>query len=889
MVFSFTLAGQERPRWRTPDGMAVVLHVDRGLESQSFDGVAITLNPCVITTSVHRVVRQEEASSDASLWVSSGPNPLAVTIANQLIRAFPNELEDVLQSTIETTARALGATTGAISLIRAAPEERQHITWHGGDEEVGTKVVMVLNASLPPNTPLLVPDLSKWSGADEFIALAKEGNIGAFVSTPLVAQGTCIGRYVFGWSKSVGFDSNHVEFARFVAQVTSSAIDRVRGSRMKQRRRSLDELLTSASADFADVPLDGIPSQIGVTLRNICGTLNLDFSSAVVFEDPSTRAPLELGRWPVGESEPQDELRAAYFLSPQYIRRHQESLSSLDAVLNLGLGTLIEVPLVNEGRVFGSVVFGCESDAEWKEQERRILRLIAEVMGRSWIQSRAQAELERTERAFEAIEDGLWEWPDVKNRRQWWSSRMYGLLGYAQETPATVDAMYARIHPDDLERLRSEYQECIAREETLHVDVRHIDGYWLRFRGRPIEGNGRGLAGSLQDISKERNAEAGLVHAQKMETVGVLAGGIAHDFNNLLTAFTNCTRLAMEDIAEGRSDEAQERLAEALEVTDRAAALTRQLLTFSRRQTIQSRSLDFGELVTNIIKLLRRLLPESITIRWNRPAETLPIHGDPGQLEQVIVNLCVNAGDAMPNGGSLDLRASSLSLSTTKAAEFGLPQGAYIRLSIADTGRGMPAEVALRATEPFYTTKKQGEGTGLGLSMAYGIVDQHEGLLSLESEVGAGTTISVFLPRGPELTKSAVSNRAPKPKPAGGSEHILVVEDDEMVLRTVVRILRRAGYEVSVARNGRLAIELFQENPDRYQLAFLDVIMPEMDGSEACRQMLEVRPNLKFLFSTGYAAGMLDETLQGERTLLAKPYAATDLLQKIRGLLDESV
>lgn len=832
----------------------------------------------------------EKRGSDKPLWAGTGPNRLAVTIANQLIRAFPNELEDVLQSTVETTARAIGATTGVISLTTAAPEERQHIAWHHNAQQsdLSTKLVETLNTAVPANERLRVANLPKLPRTSEFVSLADEGILGAFISTPLIAQGVCIGRYVLGWSQPAEFDENHIKFARFVAQVTSSAIDRVRVSRMKVRQRSLDELLTHTSADFAYVPIHRIPRQIGVTLRNISRTLNIDFATAVVFADPRTRAPRELGRWAQG---PEQDTRAAHFRSIGYISRHHPKklvqATPLEASAELGLSTLLEVPLVHEGRPFGAVIFACEGEVEWNEQERRTLRLIAEVMGRAWTQSRAQAELERTERAFEAIDDGLWEWPSVTDNQQWWSSRMYSLLGYDRDTPATVAAMYARIHPEDLSRLRSESLECIAREETLHIDVRHIDGYWLRFRGRPIEGRGEGLAGSLQDISKERNADARLVHAQKMETVGVLAGGIAHDFNNLLTAFTNCTRLAMEDIAEGRGGEAQDRLSEALEVTDRAAALTRQLLTFSRRQTIQSRSFDFGELVTNIIKLLRRLLPESIAIQWTIPTETLPLHGDPGQLEQVIVNLCVNAGDAMPNGGSLDLQASSFSINATKSSEYGLPQGAYVRFSIADTGRGMPPEVALRATEPFYTTKKKGEGTGLGLSMAYGIVDQHDGLLSLESEVGTGTTISVLLPRGPEIAKSAVSIRAPKLKPAGGNEHILVVEDDEMVLRTVVRILRRAGYEVSVARNGRVAIDLFEENPDRYQLAFLDVIMPEMDGSEACRQMLEVRPNLKFLFSTGYAAGMLDETLQGDRTLLAKPYAATDLLQKIRGLLDD--
>ncbi|MFK8001531.1 MAG: ATP-binding protein, partial [Polyangiales bacterium] len=811
-----------------------------------------------------------------------------MTIANQLIRAFPNELEDVLESTAETTARSIGATSAAISLSGAGPGERRHIAWNAAPHEgdLDSRFAAALNAAEPANKPMRVPDISEWPVSAEYVELAKEAELQAFISTPLIAQGVCIGRYIVGWNRPVSFDSNHIKFARFVAQVTSSAIDRVRVSRMKLSQRSLDQLLTNTSADFAYVPLDRIARQIGVTLRNVCRTLQLDFATSVVFEDPTTRASLELGNWGEG---PEQEARRAHFLSPAYALRHRTKtlkLGPFEAGAKLGLNTILEVPLVNEGRAFGAVIFACNTKVDWNSQERRTLRLVAEVMGRSWIQSRAQAELERTERAFEAIEDGLWEWSDVSHNQQWWSSRMYSLLGYARDTPATVDAMYARIHPEDLPRLKTQSLECLASEETLHIDVRHVDGYWLRFRGRPIEGRGRGLAGSLQDISKERNAEARLAHAQKMETVGVLAGGIAHDFNNLLTAFTNCTRLAMEDIAEGRGGEAQERLGEALEVTDRAAALTRQLLTFSRRQTIQTRSFDFGELVTNIIKLLRRLLPESIRIHWKTPDETLPIHGDPGQLEQVIVNLCVNAGDAMPNGGSLELQASSFSLSASKGAEYGLPQGAYVRLSIADTGRGMPPEVALRATEPFYTTKKKGEGTGLGLSMAYEIVDQHDGLLSVESEVGTGTTISVFLPRGPELAKSSAPADAPKPKPAGGSEHILVVEDDEMVLRTVVRILRRAGYEVSVARNGRVAIDLFEENPDRYQLAFLDVIMPEMDGSEACRQMLEVRPNLKFLFSTGYAAGMLDETLQGDRTLLAKPYAATDLLQKIRGLLD---
>jgi nitrogen-specific signal transduction histidine kinase/CheY-like chemotaxis protein len=393
------------------------------------------------------------------------------------------------------------------------------------------------------------------------------------------------------------------------------------------------------------------------------------------------------------------------------------------------------------------------------------------------------------------------------------------------------------------------------------------------------------MAGSVQNIGEQKEAEAQLLHVQRMESVGVLAGGVAHDFNNLLTAIQNYARLSLRYV-EQRPDRAREALEGILAAGDRAATLTRQLLAFSRRQIIHRRTLDLNALIAELIGMLRRLIPESISIEFTpgHPLDTVDV--DPGQPEQVLVNPCVNARDAMLDGGKLRITTENTALDeeATRLSADSRP-GRYVRLTVMDTGLGMSRDVLDRAFEPFFTTKERGKGTGLGLSTVYGIVRQHGGLVDLESYEGAGTAVRVFIP-SVEQSARRRENAALRSS-QGGSELILVAEDNDLVRRILVQLLEEAGYRVVVARDGIEAIQRFEERPDEFDLLFLDVIMPKMSGRDAY-ECIRKTHDVKVVFCSGYSGGVFeDEFFRGpHRRLIPKPYDVEVLLSTVRAVLD---
>jgi signal transduction histidine kinase len=376
-----------------------------------------------------------------------------------------------------------------------------------------------------------------------------------------------------------------------------------------------------------------------------------------------------------------------------------------------------------------------------------------------------------------------------------------------------------------------------------------------------------------------------LAQAQKMEAIGRLAGGIAHDFNNLLTVIKGRSQLVLQRL--GPDDPLRRQVALIEQTADRAASLTRQLLAFSRKQMLDSRVLDLNVVVEEIENMLRRLIGEHIELRTALAPELGTIRADPGQLEQVILNLIVNARDAMPSGGTLTIETADVELTAAPAeATLDIPAGAYVRLSVSDTGVGMSAGTRAHLFEPFFTTKELGKGTGLGLASVYGIVKQSGGGIAVRSAPGSGSTFTIFLPRVGEPVERVRPGRAEGRAP-GGTETILLVEDEDAVRELAREVLQAGGYTVLEARHGQQALEIAEAHQGSIALLLTDVVMPGMDGPSLARHLAAIRPGIRLLYVSGYA----DRVAEGEdgvpaAALLHKPFSPAVLAAKVREVLD---
>jgi len=393
-----------------------------------------------------------------------------------------------------------------------------------------------------------------------------------------------------------------------------------------------------------------------------------------------------------------------------------------------------------------------------------------------------------------------------------------------------------------------------------------------------------------RDVTHEVALQLQFLQAQKMEAVGRLAGGVAHDFNNRLTAITGYGELCIRRLPEG--DPLRRHMEEILKAADRATTLTRQLLAFSRKQVLETILLDLNELLTNIHDMLHRVIGEDVNlVILLEPTPLWPIKADPGQIEQVLLNLAVNARDAMPLGGQLTIRTANRTVDETFARQHvGMTPGDYVQLSVADTGSGMTDEVKSHLFEPFFTTKEGGKGTGLGLATSYGIVKQSNGQIVVASKPDAGTTFDIYLPRaGGELKAANHAVVAEEPPHSRGDETILLVEDEEAVRELAQLILRELGYNVLSAEDGSHALQVVHEHQDqRIDLLVTDIVMPKMGGRELAERMRQTAPNLKVLFITGYSAEAegISRMLSQITFYLPKPFTPSALGRKVRETLN---
>ena len=480
------------------------------------------------------------------------------------------------------------------------------------------------------------------------------------------------------------------------------------------------------------------------------------------------------------------------------------------------------------------------------------------------------------------------------------SDEFYRITGIGLGKQMTKELVMARIHPDDL----SDYQEAVRELHTqgkvqgifrfIRPDgaIRHLEAQGMTDfddGGKPSRHYGTVLDITEQQRRDEEKSmlEEQFHQAQKMEAIGRLAGGVAHDFNNLLTVINSYAELILQRVEE--NPELHSDTQEILKAGRQAASLTRQLLAFSRKQPMEVQLLDLNEVVRGTSKMLGRLIGEDIDLQTSLKSGIHQVRADSSQIEQILLNLAVNARDAMPNGGVLRIETDQADGTDPMSKRHGRKKSSsYVVLTVTDTGSGMGPEVLEQIFDPFFTTKEQGRGTGLGLSTVYGIVEQSGGYISVSSEPGQGTSFRVYLPatsEGPSEPSSPEKGSSPS-----GRETILLVEDDRAVRRLIRRSLSSLGYHVLSAGNGEEGLREFKAQPESIDLVLTDVVMPGMSGKEMTNRISALRPQTKVLYMSGYAEnviahnGVLDEGVQ----FLPKPFTLANLQSKVRGILQNN-
>ena len=501
-----------------------------------------------------------------------------------------------------------------------------------------------------------------------------------------------------------------------------------------------------------------------------------------------------------------------------------------------------------------------------------------------------------------ATSDVVFDW-DLAADTVWYGEGLEELVGPLRSRTLSIQGIMRRIHPDDIERIRGRMAEVMAVAGDRWLDefrVLHADGHPITvevsgFLLRDGDGHATRLGGSLVDTTERRALEEQLAQTQRLEAVGRLTGGVAHDFNNLLTVVTGNVELLAEDLDTGSGPDPDDLRASVDMISAaarRGSELTGRLLAFARRQPLTPAVVDVARLLDGLTGLLRRTLGEDVELQVRHAADPWSAMVDAGQLESAVLNVCLNARDAMPQGGHLTIETANVELDAACVASVpDLEPGPYLAISITDDGAGMPHEVARRAFEPFFTTKPSGRGSGLGLSMVYGFATQSGGHALIESEPGHGTTVSIHLPRAATdaPTGTDTPRAAPRVRP-GGNERVLLVEDDDLVRDVVAAQLRGLGYQVVEAGDGPTALALLRD-AGPFALLFTDVVMPGgMNGRQLADAARRAAPGLPVLFTSGYTEDAMVHhgRLDADVALLTKPYRLDDLAGAVRRAIDDA-
>jgi PAS domain S-box-containing protein len=561
-------------------------------------------------------------------------------------------------------------------------------------------------------------------------------------------------------------------------------------------------------------------------------------------------------------------------------------------------------PFEHEYRIVrpdGTVRWICDRGYPERNPAGHIVRFAGvaqDVTERKLAEHGLAAVAERLELVSRATRDAIWDW-NIVSHVTWWSDVHYEELGYPRDTPPSFEAWAARVHPDDRPRVMEGVKRALHDKQVTYSDEYQflipnaepriiLDRAYILY---DAAGNPARMVGAMMDVTDQRRLERQLRQAQKVEAVGQLAGSIAHDFNNVLSLIIGHAEMLLCDLDE--QDGSREGIDEIRSAAMRAADLTRQLLIFARQQHVQPKPTTVSNVLNEMSRMLRRLVGEDVELTIDGSGQTAKVLIDAGQLTQVVLNLVVNARDAMPSGGLLTISAKDIVFDLGGAAQQPeIKPGAYVMLLVSDTGIGMDTSTQARIFDPFFTTKEPPLGTGLGLATVSGIVAQWGGIIVTTSELGRGTTFKIYVPQAePEAWRRelAVAPKAASTLAPSREKTLLLVEDDHR-LRTLLRTaLQKDGYRVMDAANGREALMLCESEGAPIDLLLTDVVMPLMSGRELAERVAKVRRGIKVLYMSGYTAGILDNhgLASAGLELLQKPIAPNALLSKVRELLQE--
>lgn len=558
--------------------------------------------------------------------------------------------------------------------------------------------------------------------------------------------------------------------------------------------------------------------------------------------------------------------------------RAQHTFLSPSLLIEHGIQSGACVAITTHQRPYGVLGVYAPVARNYSEDEVQFLMAVAHVLGMAAERSRTEGELQKLA-AFAQLNPN----PALELTPE-------GEITYFNDSALKLALSVNENHPRAIlpPNLGKMLRQCVTDGQPKVEHTMKLDGHTLLWSFHPVPAN-RVVHCYVEDITEKLSLESQLRQAQKMESIGQLAAGVAHDFNNMLTIIQGHTGMLMArpDIAPQALDSAQA----VYFAAERAAGLTRQLLMFSRKNVMQIKPLDLREIVNNLSKMLRRLLGETVTLEFSPPPEFPLVKGDGGMIEQVVMNLCVNARDAMERGGTLTISLSALDV----AAEYVQTHpearpGPHVCLRVSDSGCGMDTYLIGRIFEPFFTTKEVGKGTGLGLATVYGIVKQHEGWVEVSSKPGSGTTFEVFFPASREIASPVTAEVDPLAPVAGGKETILIVEDEPVLRDMAQLLLEECGYQVLLAANGREALELWAQHRDSIDLLFTDMVMPAgLSGVELANQLLAECPRLKIVFASGYTVDDISTDFlkrNNNARFLQKPYTRVTLARVVREAID---
>ena len=558
------------------------------------------------------------------------------------------------------------------------------------------------------------------------------------------------------------------------------------------------------------------------------------------------------------------------------------------------------VRLEHEGKVYGVLSVSSPPDVAQNKEEQSLFQEVAGDLAFALHSIKLDEDRKRAEELFSilAANSPVGVYIVQEGKFVYANPQFQQYSGYREDELLGMEALNL-VFPEDRETVKNNAIQMLKGKCLVSYEFRIINKngeiQWALESVASIQRQGKQAAiGSYQDISERKKAEQQMFslqeqlrQSQKMEAIGRLAGGIAHDFNNLLTVITIQSELLLRELRE--NDPMRTKIKDINDAAERAANLTRQLLAFSRRQILDIKVLNLNTIINDLEKMLHRIIGENIELKALLADDLGMVKVDPGQMEQVIVNLAVNAKDAMPQGGKLSIETSNVELDETYSQNHiqAVP-GAYVQLLISDTGIGMSKEVREQIFDPFFTTKEKGKGTGLGLSTVYGIVKQSMGTIWVYSEIDKGTTFKIYFPRvfepGEELKKKETGEAVPR-----GTETILVVEDDGIVRELATVILKMQGYTVLKAEAGGEALLFSEQYKDPIHLILTDMVMPRMSGAQLIERIKQVRKNFKVLYMTGYAENAITQhgLLKKGVNLIQKPFTLEKLARKVREVLDE--